>query len=56
MPVASNFNSVKWKLSEAEALDPQSRNVAPHKLSPPSFVRMGLELEDQQYVPFLLLW
>ena len=51
MSVASNFNSVKWKLSETEALDPQSRNVTPHKLSPLSFVRMGLELEDQQCVP-----
>ncbi|KAF9791850.1 hypothetical protein BJ322DRAFT_998331 [Thelephora terrestris] len=46
---ASNFNSVKCKLSESEALDPSSRNVPQHKLSPFSFVRMGLELEDQQY-------
>ena len=53
--VASKFNSMKWKLSEAEASDPKSRNMAPHKLSPLSFVRMGLEIEDQQYV-LLFLW
>ncbi|KAF9784125.1 hypothetical protein BJ322DRAFT_1109984 [Thelephora terrestris] len=45
---ASKFNSMKWKLSEAKVSDPKSRNMAPHKLSPLSFVRMGLEIEDQQ--------
>ncbi|KAF9778389.1 hypothetical protein BJ322DRAFT_1014720, partial [Thelephora terrestris] len=44
----SNFNSAKWKLSEVEALDPKSRSTAPHTLSPFAFVRMGLELENQQ--------
>lgn len=48
--VASNFSSVKWKLSEVEGLDHESRSAPPHKLSPFSFVRMGLELEDHQYV------
>lgn len=41
---------MKLKLSEMDALDPKSGNLPPHKLSPYSFVRMGLELEDQQYV------
>ncbi|KAF9777678.1 hypothetical protein BJ322DRAFT_1025606 [Thelephora terrestris] len=45
---ASNFNSAKRKLSEAEALDPTSSSTFPHQLSPFSFIRMGLELEDQQ--------
>lgn len=41
---------MKIKLSETEALGPESRDVLPHELSSFSFVRMGLELEDQQYV------
>ncbi|KAF9777722.1 hypothetical protein BJ322DRAFT_1015452 [Thelephora terrestris] len=46
---ASNFSSAKRKLAEIEALDPTANNTLPHQLSPLSFVRMGLELEDQQY-------
>ena len=37
-----------------EAFDPKSNNLFPHKLSPSSFVRTGLELEDQQYVWYYL--
>lgn len=46
--VASNFSSAKRKIIESEALDPNSNNSPPHKLSPFSFIRMGLEIEDQQ--------
>ena len=49
--VASNFGSAKRRIAESEVLDPESNNVLPHKLSPFSFVCMGLELKDQQYAP-----
>ncbi|KAF9784809.1 hypothetical protein BJ322DRAFT_1021482 [Thelephora terrestris] len=46
---ASNFNS------RAKRSTPSSRNVPQHKLSPFSFVRMGLELEDKQQQVIALL-
>lgn len=45
--IASNLSSAKLRLTEDEAVNA----ALPHKLSPSSFVRMGLELEDQQSVP-----
>ncbi|KAF9643122.1 hypothetical protein BDM02DRAFT_3104848, partial [Thelephora ganbajun] len=47
---ASSLTSAKQKLVEIEALESKSNNVLPHKLSPSSFIRMGLELKDQQCV------
>ena len=45
---------MKLRLTEIEVLDPKSNNLPPHKLSPSSFIRMGLELEDQQYVLYVV--
>ena len=53
---ASSLNAVKRKLAEIEALEYKSGSMPPHKLSPSSFIRMGLELEDQQCVPRYPLW
>lgn len=45
-----SLNAVKQKLAEAEALEAKTDSPLPNKLHPYSFVRMGLEIEDQQYV------
>ena len=45
---ALSFNSAKLKLVEIEAQESKSSHALPHKLSPSSFICMGLELEDQQ--------
>ena len=48
---ASRFNTAKLKLLEIEAQEVKSSGVLPHMLTPSSFVRMGLELEDHQCAP-----
>lgn len=47
--VAASLDAVKRKLTEAEALEALAGSTLPHELHPSSFVRMGLEIEDQQY-------
>ena len=49
LSTAASVDAIKRKLAEAEALEVASGNQIPHKLHPSSFVRMGLEIEDQQY-------
>lgn len=46
--LAGNLDAAKRKLAEAEARDVAAGSSLPHKLHPSSFVRMGLEIEDQQ--------
>lgn len=48
--VAASLDAAKRKLAEAEALDAAAGISLPHKLHPSSFVRLGLEIEDQQCV------
>ena len=48
--VTRSLDAVKKKLAEAEAREAATGVSLPHKLHPSSFVRMGLEIEDQQYV------
>ena len=45
---ATSLDAVKRKLTEAEALETAAGSSLPHTLHPSSFVRMGLEIEDQQ--------
>ena len=47
---AASLDAAKRKLAEVEALEATAGGSLPHKLHPSSFVRMGLEIEDQQYV------
>lgn len=47
--LAASLDAAKRKLIEAEALEAATGSSLPHKLHPSSFVRMGLEIEDQQY-------
>jgi len=47
---AASLDAAKRKLIELEALESAAGGPLPHKLHPSSFVRMGLEIEDQQYV------
>ena len=49
LSAAGSLNAVKRKLAEAEALEAAANVSLPHQLHPSSFVRMGLEIEDQQY-------
>ena len=49
MFAATSLNAAKQKLMEVEALETVTGGSLPHKLHPSSFVRMGLEIEDQQY-------
>jgi len=44
------------RLAEEEAADVERGKEAPHKVSASVFIRMGLELEDQQYVSWLQLY
>jgi len=48
--IAASLDAAKRKLVEAEALEAATDSPLPHKLHPSSFVRMGLEIEDQQCV------
>ena len=47
--IAASLNAAKRKLTEVEALEATAGSSLPHKLHPSSFVRMGLDVEDQQY-------
>ena len=46
--VAASLDAAKRKLMEVEALEATTGSSLPHQLHPSSFVRMGLEIEDQQ--------
>ena len=48
--IGASLDAAKRKLAEAEALEAAADSPLPHKLHPSSFVRMGLEIEDQQFV------
>jgi hypothetical protein len=48
--IGVSLDAAKRKLAEAEALEAMAGGSLPHKLHPSSFVRMGLEIEDQQCV------
>ena len=45
---ASKLSEIRLRLAEGEATDAEHGHHAPHKVSAPVFVRMGLELEEQQ--------
>lgn len=47
---AASLDAAKRKLTEIEALEAAAGGSLPHKLHPSSFIRLGLEIEDQQYV------
>ena len=48
--IAASLDAVKRKLAQAEALEAAAGGSLPHRLHPFSFVRLGLEIEDQQCV------
>lgn len=45
---ASKILEVRLRLSQEEVTEAERGKHAPHKVTPSVFVRMGLELEDQQ--------
>jgi len=45
---ATSLDAAKRQLTEVEALEAAMGTSLPHKLHPSSFVRMGLEIGDQQ--------
>lgn len=48
--IGSKVSEARLRLTEEEAAEAEKGITAPHKVSASVFVRMGLELEDQQYV------
>ena len=48
--IGSKVSEARLQLTEEEAAKAEKGITAPHKVSASVFVRMGLELEDQQYV------
>ena len=48
--LGSKVSEARLRLTEEEAVDAEKGIAAPHKVSASVFVRMGLELEDQQCV------
>ena len=48
--LGSKVSEAQLWLTEEEAADAEKGIAAPHKVSALVFVRMGLELEDQQYI------
>ena len=53
--VGGNLDAVKRKLVEAEALEVNAAGPLPHKLYPSSFVHIGLDIEDQQDVVWVVV-
>ena len=51
--IGSKVSEARLRLTEEEAAEAERGTTAPHKVSASVFVRMGLELEDQQYVIML---
>ena len=51
--IASKVSEARLRLTQGEAAEVEREGEAPHKVSASVFVRMGLELEDQQYVSAL---
>lgn len=47
---ASKLSKAWLRLTQEEAKEAERGKGAPHKVSASVFMRMGLELEDQQYV------
>ena len=47
-PSASKLTEIRLRLAEEEAADAEMGQRTPHQVSASVFVRMGLELEDQQ--------
>ena len=45
---ASKLSEVRLRLAQEELADAERGQHTPHKISGSVFVRMGLELEDQQ--------
>lgn len=48
IPPASKISEVRLQLAQEEVADAERGKHAPHKISASVFIRMGLELEDQQ--------
>ena len=48
--LASRVSEARLRLTQEEATEAAKGKESPHKVSASVFVRMGLELEDQQYV------
>lgn len=51
--LASKVSEVRLRLAQEEAAEVEKGQRAPHQISASVFIRMGLELEDQQYVYLL---
>ena len=51
---AASLDAAKRKLTEAEALEAVVGSSLPHKLHLSLFVRMGLEIKDQQCMVWLI--
>lgn len=51
--LASKVSEVRLRLTQEEAAEAAKGKESPHEVSASVFIRMGLELEDQQYVSAL---
>jgi hypothetical protein len=52
---ASKVSEIRLQLAQEEAAEAEKGQRAPHQVSASVFIRMGLELEDQQWVCILQL-
>ena len=48
--LASKLNEARLRLAQEEVGEAERGQHAPHKISASVFIRMGLELEEKQYV------
>jgi hypothetical protein len=52
---ASKVSEIRLRLAQEEAAEAERGQRAPHQITASVFIRMGLELEDQQWVFILQL-
>lgn len=48
--LASKLSEIRLRLLQEEAAEAERGQRLPHEVTPSVFIRMGLDLEDQQYV------
>jgi hypothetical protein len=49
------MNEIYLKMATEDAVEAsRGQSIIRHEVSPSAFLQVGLELEEQQYVPFIL--
>lgn len=48
LPTATTFSAVRLELAQEEAADVAAGVISLHKISPSTFLRQGLDLEEKQ--------